>query len=150
MSWARTDGVWLSVPFIPPRGLFPRKLNLDSSSNKLRHIDGVMARAAEGALYWLVISEDLPDMLETRVRTRARHLEYMRSGGGGLVEVLIGSPTCEDADGAMMKGTWFIVEAPSRGAVEDFVASDPYEQAGIFRSTEIRALAPSFDSSRIR
>jgi uncharacterized protein YciI len=39
-----------------------------------------------------------------------------------------------------MFGTFLFLEGPDRAAVEEFVANDPYVQAGIFDSIEITAL----------
>ncbi len=42
--------------------------------------------------HFLVISHDKPGMLEVRKENRAAHLAHVKTGGGGLVRVLVGSP----------------------------------------------------------
>jgi uncharacterized protein YciI len=76
---------------------------------------------------------DKPDSLEVRMGAREAHLAYVRAQGGA---VKLGGPFL-DAEGRMC-GSLLIVEAADLAAAEAFGAADPYVQAGLFESVEIR------------
>lgn len=88
-------------------------------------------------MYFLVLATDAPGMAEVRSEVRPIHRAYLRNPCNHQVRVHLGGPTlttCGDA----MNGTLLVVEAADIGTVSDFVADDPYSQAGVFRSVEIR------------
>ena len=95
--------------------------------------------------HFLVISHDRPGMLEVRKENRAAHLAHVKTGGGGLVRVLVGSPLGRET----MTGTWMVMEAADEAAIVAFNAADPYEIAGLFASREILPIHAVFDPSRI-
>jgi uncharacterized protein len=95
--------------------------------------------------HFLVISHDKPGMAEVRKTTRVAHLAHVKTGGNGLVRVLVGSPLGADS----MTGTWMVMEAESQEKVQAFNAADPYELAGLFASREILPIHAVFDPSRI-
>jgi uncharacterized protein YciI len=76
---------------------------------------------------------DKPGALDLRMATREAHLAYL-AGLGGAVK--LGGPLL-DADGAPC-GSLLIVEAADLAGAQAVAAGDPYGQAGLFQSVEIR------------
>lgn len=76
---------------------------------------------------------DKPNALDLRVATREAHLAFVASLDGA---VKLGGPFL-DADGAMC-GSLLIIEAEDLAGAQDIAARDPYGQAGLFQSVEIR------------
>jgi len=70
-----------------------------------------------------------------RERARLQHLEYMVANTDKLVfgGLLPASP------GERGISSIFVLELPTMDAAEDFLAGEPYNQAGLFDSVEIRA-----------
>lgn len=95
--------------------------------------------------HFLVISHDNPGMLDVRKSNREAHLAHVKTGGNGLVRVLVGSPLGRE----VMTGTWMVMEAADEDDVRVFNAADPYEMAGLFASREILPIHSVFDPSRI-
>lgn len=85
--------------------------------------------------YFVVIGTDKPGSGEIRSRVRPSHREYLRAQRN--VEIIAAGPTVND-DGAVMNGTFLLVAAPARQAVDEFVAGDPYQHAGLFREVMVR------------
>jgi uncharacterized protein YciI len=77
---------------------------------------------------------DNPKSLELRMATREAHLAYVRNLDH--VKLKLGGPFL-DAEG-QMAGSLLIVEAPDMAAARAFSAADPYVEAGLFSSVEIR------------
>lgn len=79
-----------------------------------------------------IICLDKPGALELRLATRERHLAYadgrgvVRAGGAFL-----------DADGKP-EGSLIIIEVEDMAAARAFADNDPYFQAGVFASVEVR------------
>ncbi len=88
-------------------------------------------------MYFLVLSTDKPDMADVRSEVRPIHRAYLRNPGAHPVKVHFGGPTLT-TQGEHANGTLLVVEADDIAAVSEFVADDPYSQAGVFRSVEIR------------
>lgn len=95
--------------------------------------------------HFLVISHDNPGMLDIRKSERDAHLAYVKTGGDGVLRVLVGSPLGRET----MNGTWMVVEAESEDKVHAFNAADPYAKAGLFASREILPIHAVFDPSRV-
>lgn len=95
--------------------------------------------------HYLVISHDKPGMEAARKAERAAHLAHVKSGGGGTLRVLVGSPLGQES----MTGTWMVVEAQNEEAIHTFNEADPYAKAGLFASREILPIHQVFDPSRI-
>ena len=80
-----------------------------------------------------IICLDKPGALPLRLATRERHLAYaegtgqVRAGGAFL-----------DGEG-QPEGSLIIVEADDLAAARAFAAADPYAQAGVFASVEVRS-----------
>ncbi|MNH34909.1 YciI-like protein [compost metagenome] len=63
--------------------------------------------------------------------------------------VRLGGPTLDDA-GAAMNGTLLVIEAGSLAEVEAFIEDDPYVQAGLFASIQIRLWHWSLGNPELR
>jgi len=88
-------------------------------------------------MHYVIIGIDHPDTAEVRQHVRARHRAYLR-GAHKDVRVRLAGPLLS-RDGRSNTGTMIVVEADSEGAVERFVADDPYRRAGLFAELTIRS-----------
>lgn len=75
--------------------------------------------------------------LAERERVRPAHRARLREPGVHPVKVVLAGPTL-DPHGASMNGTLLVVEADDLEAVHRFVGTDPYVDAGVYQSFEIR------------
>jgi uncharacterized protein YciI len=76
---------------------------------------------------------DKPGALDVRIDTRKAHLDFIQ----GLPGVMkLGGPLL-DENGAMA-GSLMIIEAQDLAAAKAFNATDPYTQAGLWQSVDIR------------
>lgn len=98
-------------------------------------------------MYFLIIAQDKPGMLDKRLETRPAHKAYV-ARTDLPARPMIGAPLAGD-DGETMTGTFLIVEAPDREAAEAYADGDPYVAAGIFESREIIPLHEAFEAERI-
>lgn len=87
--------------------------------------------------FFAVFATDHPGLLALRQRLRPTHQAHLRASEAHRVVVRLGGPTLDDA-GATMNGTLLVIEAASLPEVEAFMQDDPYVQAGLFASIEIR------------
>ncbi len=95
--------------------------------------------------HFLIISRDKPDMVAVRKAEREAHLAHVKTGGNGLLRVLVGSPLGRET----MNGTWMVVEAEDEAKIQAFNEADPYEIAGLFASREILPIHDVFDPARV-
>lgn len=91
-------------------------------------------------MFFLVLATDAPGMASVRTEVRAMHRAYLRNPGHHSIKVHLGGPTLTTR-GDEMNGTMLVVEAEDISSVSDFVTDDPYSQAGVFQSVEIRPWA---------
>lgn len=82
-------------------------------------------------MHFMLVAKDKADALQTRLDTRAAHIDYVRASG----VVAAGGPLLDDA--GEMIGSMLILDVADRAAAEEFAAGDPYAQAGVFESVEI-------------
>jgi uncharacterized protein YciI len=68
-----------------------------------------------------------------RAETRAAHLAYLE-GKPGVVR--LAGPYMDEAGQSV--GSMFIMEGEDRAAIEAYAAKDPYFEAGLFASVDIR------------
>ncbi|WP_160106900.1 YciI family protein [Pseudomonas izuensis] len=87
--------------------------------------------------FFAVFATDRPGSLALRQRLRPSHQAHLRASETHRVVVRLGGPTLDDA-GAAMNGTLLVIEAGSLPEVEAFMRDDPYVQAGLFASLQIR------------
>ncbi|MEO0983550.1 MAG: YciI family protein [Pseudomonadota bacterium] len=85
------------------------------------------------ALY-LVNARDKAGALDLRMATREAHLAW---AGAHADKILMAGPVFLD-DGETMAGSTFVLEMDSLAAVRAWAAEDPYAQAGLFETVEIR------------
>ncbi len=90
-------------------------------------------------MFFLVLATDKPGVLQVRTEVRPIHCAYLRNPNHH-VKVHLEGPTLTTR-GDLMNGTLLVVEADDIAAVSEFVADDPYSQAGVFQSVEIRSWA---------
>lgn len=84
-------------------------------------------------MLFAVSCKDKPGSFELRMKTREKHLGFIRGLGG---QVQMAGPFLSE-DGSEMVGSLLILEADDRTAAEAIAAQDPYAQAGLFESVEI-------------
>lgn len=77
---------------------------------------------------------DKPDSTALRMEVRPRHLAYFQER---LSLVKIAGPFLAE-DGQTMKGSLIVLDVPDMAAAQAFSANDPYAQAGLFQSVDIR------------
>ena len=82
-------------------------------------------------MYFLVLATDAPDTAIKREEIGPIHRAYLRHPGNHRVKVHLGGPTLT-VQREQSNGSLLIVEADEISAVSEFVADDPYVQAGVF------------------
>ena len=91
-------------------------------------------------MFFVVLASDAPGAADKRTEVGPIHRAHLRNPCNHKVKVHLGGPTLT-TQGEAMNGTLLIVEADDITAVSEFVADDPYSQAGVFKSVEIRPWA---------
>jgi hypothetical protein len=81
-------------------------------------------------MLFAIICQDKPDHLQTRLDTRAAHLDYIAQTGN----VMMAGPFLED--GAMC-GSLVIITADDLAAAQGWANNDPYAKAGLFESVSV-------------
>lgn len=99
--------------------------------------------------FFAVFATDHPDSLALRQRLRPSHQAHLRAPETHRVVVRFGGPTLDEA-GAAMNGTLLVIEAGSLQEVEAFIQDDPYVQAGLFASIQIRPWHWSLGNPELR
>ncbi|WP_338720894.1 YciI family protein [Devosia sp. XK-2] len=84
--------------------------------------------------YFCVHAFDHPGRLADRQRLRDAHRARLRLHDHPVV-VRIGGPLTDD-NGAMI-GSLLVIEAANRGDVAQFLAGDPYAEAGLYRELTV-------------
>ncbi len=77
---------------------------------------------------------DKKDHLQVRMDTRPAHLDFLKAKGDALK---LGGPTTA-ADGETPNGSLLIFEDISLQAAKDWVGTDPYANAGLFESVDVK------------
>lgn len=81
--------------------------------------------------FYAVHCLDKPNSLELRLATREKHLAYVTAHPG----FRMGGPYLNEGKPV---GSLIFVEVEDEAAARDFSAGDPYKQAGLFETVEIR------------
>lgn len=76
---------------------------------------------------------DDPATPDLRLANREAHLDYVAQVGA---MIKVAGPMTDDAGVSI--GSLFIVDVADRAAAEALSAGDPYTQAGVFKSVDIR------------
>jgi len=84
-------------------------------------------------MQFVILCQDKPDGLGLRMATRPAHMDYLKLHDA---HILGAGPFLDAAD--RMCGSMLMVEFETQAQAEAFAAGDPYAQAGLFASTEIR------------
>ena len=83
---------------------------------------------------FLILTTDVADGPSIRARVRADHLAWLQEPSD--VRVLGAGPWLDDTD--VMRGSMLVVSAPDRGALDAWMADDPYARAGLMAEVEVR------------
>ena len=96
-------------------------------------------------MLFTVIRHDRPNSVGLRQSERPKHLIYLErvtpciTSGGALLD-----------DKGQQIGSILFIDVADRVAAEEFAATDPYVEAGLFASTSIAPFRPVFkDGARI-
>lgn len=79
-----------------------------------------------------IICKDKPGALQTRLDNRSAHIEHLKSGG--IVDMA--GPLLDEA--GEMCGSLIVLDVETMEQAQDWVASDPYGNAGLFESVTLR------------
>ena len=85
--------------------------------------------------YFAVYATDAPGKGAVRATHRPTHRARLRAHDHPVI-VRIGGPLLDDAGD--MCGTMLVIEAQTQADVMQFVAGDPYAQASVYESVQIR------------
>jgi uncharacterized protein len=85
-------------------------------------------------MLFAIIALDKPDHVTLRLHHRPDHLAHMQ---GFADQIRFAGPFLSDGEPQPI-GSLIVLEAPDKAAVEAFLAADPYTQAGLFQSVEIK------------
>ena len=85
-------------------------------------------------MLFTVICNDKANHTERRAANRDAHLAFLADLGDA---VKLGGPMM-DSSASIMNGSMLIIEASDLDAARAMMADDPYAQAGLFETMEIR------------
>ncbi len=94
-------------------------------------------------MYFTILCLDKPDALPRRLASIDAHRAYLTSHKHP-VDAVVSGPLTEE-DGETMKGSFFLVEAPSRAAIEAWQADDPLASADVWGQVIIEAFNKRVD-----
>ena len=86
-------------------------------------------------MHFVVHALDHPDALPKRLDVIDAHRTYLQLTRAD-VKILMSGPLVVD-DGKTMKGSFFLLDADGRDAVEAMFAGDPLAQAGIWQDVSV-------------
>lgn len=92
-------------------------------------------------MYYAIICEDHPDSLDKRLAARPDHLAYLQSlqdQGRLLIAGPLPAIDAEDPGSAGFQGSLIVAEFTNQAAAEEWSRSDPYAQAGVFASVQVK------------
>ena len=84
-------------------------------------------------MLFAVMCTDKPGAEETRKANRDAHVAYLKQS-----PVVFAGPFTTDDD-SMMTGSLIVLDLQDRAAAESWASNDPYAQADLFETVEIRA-----------
>jgi len=85
-------------------------------------------------MFYTVLCLDKPDSAELRIATRDAHIVFLKKLGE---TIKFGGPMLDDSESDMI-GSMIVIESHSLEAAKATMASDPYAEAGLFASVDIR------------
>ncbi len=86
-------------------------------------------------MLYAIISEDVPNSLETRLKTRSAHLkrlEILRAKGRLVLAGPHPAIDSNDPGTAGFTGSLVVAEFPSLEEARDWAEDDPYNEAGVY------------------
>ena len=83
---------------------------------------------------FIIDTVDVEDGPVIRARVRNDHLTWLKNPSD--ITVMSAGPWLDDTD--VMRGSVLIVKAPSRAALDAWLADDPYAKAGLMQSVTVR------------
>ncbi|WP_323760614.1 YciI family protein [Maricaulis sp.] len=83
-------------------------------------------------MLFLVHTWDKAGALDIRVANRDAHIAWLKAAGDS---VKAAGPWLDETD--EMAGSMLIIEATDRSALEAWLATDPYQAAGLFERVEV-------------
>ncbi|WP_298971845.1 YciI family protein [uncultured Roseobacter sp.] len=91
-------------------------------------------------MHFVVHALDKPDALSRRHAVLAAHRTYLdQAPARHGVRVLLSGPLTSD-DGARMIGSFFLLEAPDRKAIDAMFAADPMANADVWELRHLQAV----------
>jgi uncharacterized protein len=94
--------------------------------------------------YFLLLAHDAPDATDRRMAHQAEHRGRVAASKADG-HIVLGGPLLDDTTGAMT-GSFMVFCLPSRQAVENWIAQDPYVTDNVWASWTIQpcGVAPLF------
>ncbi|MDH5786014.1 MAG: YciI family protein [Chromatiales bacterium] len=92
-------------------------------------------------MYYAIISQDIEDSLELRIKTRPAHLErlqQLKHEGRLLLAGPHPAIDSNDPGSAGFTGSLVVAEFPSLEEAEIWAAADPYMAAGVYASVTVK------------
>lgn len=84
---------------------------------------------------------DKANSQQLRLKLRSTHIEYMMQFRDKLL--LLGPLlSVSESTDALMVGSLIVIDLPDVAAVETFLSSDPYGQAGLFETVTVHLFRP--------
>ena len=83
-------------------------------------------------MLYIVLCKDFPKSSQLRASTRPEHLNYLDS-----FKIRFAGPFMSDTTEEMI-GSLIVLDVNSLEEAKKFAANDPYNQAGLFESVEIK------------
>ncbi len=83
-------------------------------------------------MLYIVLCKDFPKSSQLRASTRPEHLNYLDS-----FKIRYAGPFMSDTTEEMI-GSLIVLDANSLEEAKQFAANDPYSQAGLFETVEIK------------
>lgn len=93
-------------------------------------------------MLWMIYAEDRDDGLPIRMANREAHLAYVAD-----FPLIVAGPIL-DGDGTM-RGSVLVVDMPTLGDVDAFIAGDPYTTAGLTKDRRVWAFRQTAGSVSI-
>ena len=92
-------------------------------------------------MHFVVHALDKPDALPRRLGALAAHRAYLDTAPAEHgVRVLLSGPLTSD-DGEKMTGSFFLLDAPNREAIETMFEGDPIAKADVWETRTVTAFA---------
>jgi len=88
-------------------------------------------------MHFIIICRDGPEAPALRQQHLQEHLAFVESN---IERIMVAGPLA-DAEGNFT-GSVYVVATASAAAAEEFIASDPYDVAGVWQQVEIKAFEP--------